>query len=369
MIWTRLVVSDGVWAGVVAGTTYAPQGPAFRPTFPTTPPKSIGCSSPHDPSTTRQDCHTNSNGGGLTLHPSQSQPVFGNLRRCDTSGVSLQQNRSNNTCATQVIRESIGPHKAVSASESDSARVSFSVSSGDESDDNAKEEWDDGIVVSPNIGGIASANRTGHLEIICPKCGTVVSGDPRRLRSPSLTGTRLLRKPSPYTRKMTRRLYKGNRANDLRHAAYQRSKSDEVPNNRVTTTSHKMSMSADGGQQQKFTEPVTMKTNGAMLNRMSYVSDGGRLNVTKRDVISQQNDESAGRRVRNSSGNGVGEKGKETEGVASLAAPKRRRRRRRPRNRQGSVTGQGDGQAERTQLESSVTSVNVHGGNPKWSWK
>ena len=303
------------------------------------------------------------------MHPSQSQPVFGNFRRCDTSGVSLQRDRSNDTCATQVIRERVRPQKAVGASESDSARVSFSVSSGDESDGKTQQESDDGIVVSPSIGGIASANRRGQLDITCPKCGTVVCGDPRCRTSPSVTGTRLLRKPSPYTRKVTRRLYKGNRMNDLRHAAYQRSKSDEVPNNRATTTSHKMSISADGGQQQKFTDAVTVETSGAMLNRMNYVGDGGRVNTTKRDVISQQNDESAGRRVRNTSGNGVGEKGKETEGVASLAAPKRRRRRRGPRNRQGSGTGQGDGQAERTPLESSMTSMNVHGGNPKWSWK
>ena len=359
-----------MWAGVVAGTTYAPQGPAFKPTFPTTPSRSCSRGLTYDTCSTRRLKRDDKGDDGVsltaTMHPSQSQPVFRNPCPSDAESETEHRSRtSNNKCETQLITETVLPNSDAATNGDATTQVSFSVDSSDDSDSDKKLESDDGVVLtSQSSVDVTPANLNGHLEVTCSTCGTLVTVDPRRLRSQALTLSRHVKKPGHHVRKMGYRGIKGKRVNDLRlrHATYQRSKSDEIPSNRIVMETQRKSMTVSGGQQPKYGDNVTARTGGKLPIQINGASDAN-------NVTTQQNYDRGERRLRNSSGNGSGRMGEEGEGVSSLAVPKRRRRRRRQMNRHGSGTGQGHGQSERTTLENSHNSVSVHGGNPKWSWK
>ena len=359
-----------MWAGVVAGTTYAPQGPAFKPTFPTTPSRCCSRGLTYDTCSTRRLKRDDKGDDGVsltaTMHPSQSQPVFRNPCPSDAESETEHRSRtSNNKCETQLITETVLPNSDAATNGDATTQVSFSVDSSDDSDSDKKLESDDGVVLtSQSSVDVTPVNLNGHLEVTCSTCGTLVTVDPRRLRSQALTLSRHVKKPGHHVRKMGHRGIKGKRVNDLRlrHATYQRSKSDEIPSNRIVMETQRKSMTVSGGQQPKYGDNVTARTGGKLTIQINGASDAN-------NVTTQQNYDRGERRLRNASGNGSGRMGEEGEGVSSLAVPKRRRRRRRQMNRHGSGTGQGHGQSERTTLENSHNSVSVHGGNPKWSWK
>ena len=245
-------------------------------------------------------------------------------------------------CGTEVITET--------ANEDAASRVSFSVDSSDDSDDNKRTlESDDGVgLTSPDV-----APSTDRLDVIfvCPKCGTTITDG----RSPASTLFKPVKRPGHHTRKSGLRWMKGKRLGDIRQTPYARSKSDEAPNNRVATEAHrKMHMretvSASGGRRQKHGDGVVVMTgDNAFGDAIKSVANVGARN----NCTGVENE------LRNGAGNVSGEAGTEGRGVTPSAAPKRRRRRRRKRGTQGEGAG----------LESSLNSVSVYGGNPKWSWK
>ena len=311
-----------MWAGVVAGTTYAPQGPAFKPNFPMTPSRSFTQSSPRATWSTKIFDQVDN---GITEHFNQSHSVASPIHKLNLK------------CGTEPITET--------ANEDAASRVSFSVDSSDDNDRTL--ESDDGVGLTSQ----SSPDVTPLIDrLVCPKCGTTVTDGHRR--SPASTMFKPMKRPGVHTRKTGNRWMKGKRLGDVRQTPYARSKSDETPSNRVATEARRKmrkTVSASGGQKQKHGE-VTVKTgDNAFADAIK--------SVAKRDE--RKNHNGVENQLRNGAGNVSGEAGMEGGGVTPTAAPKKRRRRRKKRSTQGEGTG----------LESSLNSVSVYGGNPKWSWK
>ena len=332
-----LVVAAGVWAGVVAGTTYAPQGPAFKPNFPMIPSRSFTQSSPRITWGTRFLDQVDTADNGITEHFNQSQSLVGSLRD-ETDKLVFQSHKLNLKCGTEPITET--------ANEDAASRVSFSVDSSDDNDRTF--ESDDGVGLTSQ----SSPDVTPLIDrLVCPKCGTTVTDGHRR--SPASTMFKPMKRPGVHTRKTGNRWMKGKRLGDVRQTPYARSKSDETPSNRVATEARRKmrkTVSASGGQKQKHGDGISVKSgDNAFADAIK--------SVAKRDA--RKNHNGMENQLRNGTGNVSGEVEADGGGVTPLVVPKRRRRRRRKKDTQGEGTG----------LESSLNSVSVYGGNPKWSWK